>query len=177
MLLILALLIPPYARGAEGDPPPVPLQIRPRAEEPWSPAKACPPDEVSPRDYNRCLYDAFRTSEQALEAEVANAMAIIDARADLAPVQRARWRNLLDEAQSRFLIFRNFDCQSVAPFEGPRGIGNFVQRNLCLIDTNAHRVAELRRRYGTLPVAREETASGPEYRPGTWSFRMPPPVN
>lgn len=163
--------------GAPRGSPAAPTPAREPSREPWSPARACPPDEVSPRDYNRCLFDAFQASERALEAEMANAMAVIDQRADLAPPQRARWKNLLDEAQSRFLLFRNFDCQGVAPFEGTRGIGNFVQRSLCLIETNAHRVSELRRRYGNLPPPADAAASGPHYRPGAWTFPISPPVD
>ena len=143
----------------------------------WVGLAICPRDQVAPRDYNRCLYDAQRTSEAALEAEVGNAIAVIESRADLVAVQRSRWKNLLDEAQSRFLIFRNFDCQSVAPFEGKRGIGNFEQRTLCLIEVNSRRARELRGRYGTPLPAVAEGAKGPQARPGAWVFPTSPPVD
>ncbi len=116
-------------------------------DEPWQSEVICPRDKIAPREYSRCLFDATRTSEQALEAALGRAMAAIAARSDLAPAQRAMWRRMLEEAQYRFVIFRNFDCQSVAPFEGIRGIGNFEQRSLCLISTNRARADGLEQRY------------------------------
>ena len=143
----------------------------------WHATSACPRDVVAPRDYNRCLYDARRAAEQALEAEVDNAMAVIDARSDLAPVQRFRWKNLLDESQSRFLIFRNFDCQSVAPYEGPRGIGNFEQRTLCLIEINTRRARDLRERYGDVPKEVAAPKGVPQARAGAWIHPTQQPVD
>lgn len=149
----------------------------------WQASPACPRDASAPRDYAHCLYDTIRTSEQALEAEIANAMLVIDARADLAPAQRARWKSFLDEAQSRFLLYRNFDCQSVAPFEGPRGIGNFEQRALCLIGANTRRADDLRARYGRPTTALAATASadtppeGPQTRRSVWVYAIPPTVD
>ncbi len=145
---------------------------------------ACPREKVSGGQYNRCLYDVTRTSEQALEAELANAFTVIEARTDLQGTQRARWKTQLDEAQSRFLLFRNLDCQGVAPFEGPRGIGNFEQRSLCLIAANRARAADLKVRYGA-PQATSDGAkagpgvsgpSGPAPRPGAWTHAVPPPL-
>jgi hypothetical protein len=83
---------------------------------------------------------------------------------------------MLDEAQSRFLLYRNFDCQSVAPFEGPRGIGNFEQRALCLMEANTRRAGELRARYGRPPApgGAAALAQGPQDRPGTWTHTVPP---
>ncbi|MFG1378162.1 lysozyme inhibitor LprI family protein [Xanthobacter autotrophicus] len=146
--------------------------------ERWSGTPACPKEKISGGQYNRCLFDATRTSEQALEAELSNAFTVIEARADLQGVQRARWKTMLDEAQSRFLLYRNFDCQSVAPFEGPRGIGNFEQRALCLIEANTRRAGELRARYGRPPVpgGAGVLTKGPQDRPGTWTHTVPPLV-
>ncbi|MFG1339649.1 lysozyme inhibitor LprI family protein [Xanthobacter autotrophicus] len=146
------------------------------APERWSGSPACPKEKISGGQYNRCLFEATRTSEQALEAELANAFTVIEARNDLQGVQRARWKTMLDEAQSRFLLYRNFDCQSVAPFEGPRGIGNFEQRALCLMEANTRRAGELRARYGRPPASggAAALAQGPQDRPGTWTHTVPP---
>ncbi|MDI4656514.1 lysozyme inhibitor LprI family protein [Xanthobacter autotrophicus] len=150
----------------------------PPGPERWSGTPACPKEKISGGQYNRCLFEATRTSEQALEVELSNAFTVIEARADLQGVQRARWKTMLDEAQSRFLLYRNFDCQSVAPFEGPRGIGNFEQRALCLIEANTRRAGELRARYGRPPApgAAGAPAQGPQDRPGTWTHTVPPLV-
>lgn len=147
--------------------------------ERWKVVVACPREKVSGGQYNRCLYDVTRTSEQALEAELANAFTVIEARTDLQGTQRARWKTQLDEAQSRFLLFRNLDCQSVAPFEGPRGIGNFEQRSLCLIAANRARAADLHARYGAPQATADRaktTPSGPEARDGAWTHAVPPPL-
>lgn len=162
----------PHAPPAPTAPPPS-GGARPRPPERWAGNPACPRDRRSTREYNRCLYDFTRTSEQELEAELANALAVVDARTDLPAVQRTKWRNLLDEAQSRFLLFRNFDCQSVAPFEGPRGIGNFEQRALCLIEANSRRSRELRARYGSPLSFQPEAKSGPWIRGGTFVLLVP----
>lgn len=160
--------------AAETAPP----ETEPLSEAEAAPASSlpCPRDSVPAAERGRCLYDTIRTSEQALEAELANALRVIDARSDLAPVQRSRWKSLLDEAQSRFLLYRNFDCQSVAPFEGRRGIGNFEERALCLITANTRRAEALAARY-VRPAPQEGAApapGGPEPRPGVWTHPSPP---
>lgn len=137
-------------------------------DDPWQPEEICPRDQVAPRDYNRCLFDATRTSEQALEAALSRAMTFISGRSDLSPAQRVMWRQQLDEAQYRFIIFRNFDCQSVAPFEGPRGIGNFEHRALCLIRMNRARADDLEQRYRVAPPSSVAQAAAP--------VRRPPPI-
>lgn len=167
---------PPSASAADVEPAAAPGAGP--AAGPWKGLVNCPREKVSGGQYNRCLYDVTRTSEQALEAELANAFAVIEARTDLQGTQRARWKTQLDEAQSRFLLFRNLDCQGVAPFEGPRGIGNFEQRALCLIAANRTRAADLHARYGTLQASDNGKAvpSGPAAREGTWTHAVPPPL-
>lgn len=142
----------------------------------WRPTEGCPRGQMAPRDYSRCLHELTRTSEVALEAEFANAMMVVEQRSDLAPVQRSRWRGLLDESQSRFLIYRNFDCQSVAPFEGPRGIGNFEQRSLCMIEANIRRARDLRERYGS-PMTPAVPAAPDTGRGDTWILPTLPPLD
>lgn len=169
---------PPSAAPSAREPAPAvsapagPAAL-PRPPDRWQGHPGCPRDRRSTGEYNRCLYDFTRASEQELEAELANALAVIDARSDLPGVQRVRWRNVLDEAQSRFLLYRNFDCQSVAPFEGPKGIGNFEQRALCLIEANTRRARELRGRYGSPLIAAADTLQGPWWRAGTYLHLVP----
>lgn len=167
----------PVAPRSAADPVRAAAPVRrgaPAGPERWASIPACPKDRISGGQYNRCLFEATRTSEQALEVELSNAFAVIEARSDLQGVQRARWKTMLDEAQSRFLLYRNFDCQSVAPFEGPRGIGNFEQRALCLIEANTRRAGELRARYVPTVATEHARPSGPEDRPGTWTHPVPP---
>ncbi|MFG1398900.1 lysozyme inhibitor LprI family protein [Roseixanthobacter pseudopolyaromaticivorans] len=176
LLFVLLLLGAPHAQA---QPPAAPAKAV--AAEPWPATARCRSGEVLARDYNRCLYDAIQVSEKVMEAALANAFGVIDARSDLLPSQRNRWRLLLDEAQIRYGMYRNFDCQSVAPFEGPRGIGNFEQRALCLIANNERRAEDLRRRYGEVPPP---TAPAPAVvvenigtRPATWLAAVARPLD
>lgn len=196
-LLALALRPPPAATGPALAPALAPGVIArqnapagtvaetapaPEAEDlagAAAPAGPCPRDALPADQRSRCLHETIRASEQALEAGMANALRVIDARSDLAPVQRNRWKDLLEEAQSRFLLYRNFDCQSVAPFEGPRGIGNFEERALCLIGANTRRAEALAARYPPPAAAPAGTApaDGPQPRPATWTHPSPPPLD
>lgn len=168
---------PEIAHAPEGEAAAAPS---PETQSLLEPAhgEPCPREAIPAAERNRCLYDTIRTSEQALEAEMANALRVIDGRSDLAPVQRNRWKSLLDEAQSRFLLYRNFDCQSVAPFEGRRGIGNFEERALCLITANTRRAEALASRYVPPPAeAARAVPDGPAPQPGTWTHPTPPALD
>lgn len=148
----------------------------------WPLGERCPRGQMSPREFNRCLYDAVRLSETILEAALDTAIEVIEARSDLMPTQRARWKGQLQETHSRFLLFRNFDCQSVAPYEGGRAIGNFEQRSLCLIVTNERRAQDLRLRYGEVPATpptplQAAPAANMGLRPATWLQGTAPPVD
>ncbi len=148
----------------------------------WPLGARCPRGQLSPREFNRCLYDAVHLSETVLEAALDTAIAVIEARADLMGTQRARWKGQLQETHSRFLLFRNMDCQAVAPFEGGRAIGNFEHRSLCLIVTNERRAADLRLRYGEVPATpptpvAAAPAANVGLRPATWLKGTAPPVD
>ncbi|MFG1424310.1 lysozyme inhibitor LprI family protein [Roseixanthobacter liquoris] len=178
-LLLLGLLI--LAPGGPARAQPAAGPAKAATAEPWPATARCRSGEVLAREYNRCLYDAIQLSEKGMEAALANAFAVIDARSDLLPAQRNRWRTLLDEAQIRYGMYRNFDCQSVAPFEGRRGIGDFEQRALCLIANNERRAEDLRRRYGEVP---KPVAPAPALvvenigtRPATWLAAVARPLD
>jgi uncharacterized protein YecT (DUF1311 family) len=89
-----------------------------------------------------------RRADDALGNAYRDALAAIEARADLIPAQRTRWKNMLEEAQGLFIRFRNFECQNVAPYESRPRIGSFENRLTCLVDRNTARARELQRRYG-----------------------------
>ncbi len=109
---------------------------------------ACERVKLPGRAYIECLEAAARAADDKLRQAQARARATIDARSDLAPVQRTRWKNALEEAMSAFVAFRNVECQNVAPYEGARGIGAFEERLACLIDKATARARELEARYG-----------------------------
>lgn len=119
---------------------------------------SCKREGATPRDYLDCLGNAQKDGEKQLERTLAGAMAAIHADEAISPVQRNRWANLMEESQSRFVSWRNFECQSIAPYEGGAakqtvggrlgsGIGALEQRLVCLIDRNNARIADISRRY------------------------------
>jgi len=118
------------------------------AEEARPSRAACDRAKLAGRTYIECLGAAVRASDQALAAALSRAHAVIDARSELTPAQKARWKNALDEAHGTFLRYRNLECQNVAPYEGSRGIGAFEERLSCLIDKGEARVRDLASRYG-----------------------------
>ncbi len=118
------------------------------AQEPRPSQTACERARLPGRAYIECLEAAARAADKALSEAQARARAVIDARADLAAVQKTRWKNALEEAQNAFIAFRNVECQNVAPYEGARGIGAFEERLACLVDKATARARELDARYG-----------------------------
>ena len=109
---------------------------------------ACDRNKLVARTYFECLENAVRDSDKLLSDAHSRALGFIEARSDLAAVQKTRWRNMLEEVQGQFIRFRNFECQNVAPYEGKKGIGAFEERLACLVDKNTARVKELAGRYG-----------------------------
>ncbi|ADH90243.1 conserved hypothetical protein [Ancylobacter novellus DSM 506] len=147
----------------------------------------CTHDGTDPRTYLDCLNARQKDSERKLARSVAGAQAAIDAREDLQPAQRRRWRALFEEAQSRFVQWRNFECQSIAPFEGDGaahgvggrlgGIGMLEQRMVCLITQNDLRVHDLEDRYapaGGWPELPPEEAKETELAPAAPAAEVPP---
>ncbi len=109
---------------------------------------ACERTKLPGRAYIECLEAAARAADKALNEAQVRARAVIDARGDLAAVQKNRWKNALEEAQNAFIAFRNVECQNVAPYEGARGIGAFEERLACIVDKVTTRARELDSRYG-----------------------------
>lgn len=132
-LLVSILLAAVFPAAAFADPRPSAVQ--------------CDRGKLPGRGYIECLEAALRESDGALTEANRRAHAAIEARSDLAPTQRTRWKNTLDEAHGLFVRFRNFECQNVAPYEGGSRIGSFEERLACLVDKNLTRLEELRRRY------------------------------
>ncbi len=110
---------------------------------------ACERTKFTGRGYIECLEKHSREAHDALEALVAKIRAAIDDRAELAPVQKTRWKNAIEEALVLYVRFRNQQCQGGAPYDGANNrIGAFEERLACLIDKNVGRMRELEARYG-----------------------------
>ncbi|MCS0497468.1 DUF1311 domain-containing protein [Ancylobacter sp. MQZ15Z-1] len=134
-------------------------------------AAGCQSPTLAPREYLDCLNREQKRSDRDVSNAVAGATAAIQAREDLQSAQRRRWVALLKEAQARFVGWRNFECQSIAPYEGSDGrrtiggriggIGVIEERLFCLIAANSHRAADLSRRYPP-PAGWQPPADRPE---------------
>lgn len=117
----------------------------------------CEAQKPQMRAYLDCLGGTQKASERRLDRAVDGARATIAARSELKQVQRNRWAGLLEEAQGRFVHWRDFECQSLGPYEGGgaertiggrvSGIGALEQRLLCLISLNEARIADIEQRY------------------------------
>src|SRR5690606_24665911 len=104
--------------------------------DPRPAAAQCDRSKLAGRGYIECLEKALFDADAALTEANRRAHTAVDARSDLAPTQRTRWKNMLDEAHGLFVRFRNFECQNVAPYEGGSRIGSFEERLACLVDKN-----------------------------------------
>ncbi len=170
LLLAAPLLLSGAAASASADP------------------AACRREHAEPRAYLDCLAALQAAGEQALQRSVTGVLAAIEARADLQPAQRRRWSSLFEEAQGRFVHWRNFECQSIAPFEGegPRqsiggrlgGSGVMEQRLICLVGLNGQRARDLESRYapeGGWPAPPAEATPSGETG-ATSATQAPPPA-
>jgi uncharacterized protein YecT (DUF1311 family) len=108
----------------------------------------CDRAKLPGRAYIECLEKASRDSDRAMTDALTRARAVIESHAELASVQKTRWKNALEEAHGVFLRYRGLECQNVAPYEGARGIGTFEERLACLVDKNVARARDLEARYG-----------------------------
>ncbi|MCJ8144823.1 lysozyme inhibitor LprI family protein [Ancylobacter sp. A5.8] len=122
---------------------------------------ACETMKAQMRAYLDCLGSTQKASERRLERAIDAARAAIAARVELKQVQRNRWTALLEESHGRFVHWRDFECQSIAPYEGGgaektiggrvSGIGALEQRLICVISLNEGRIADIEQRYRAPP--------------------------
>lgn len=119
------------------------------AQQSARPSQAvCDRAKLPGRAYIDCLEKASRDTDRAMNEALARARTVIESHAELAPMQKTRWKAALEEAHGVFLRFRGLECQNVAPYEGARGIGTFEERLACLVDKNIARARDLEARYG-----------------------------
>lgn len=107
----------------------------------------CDPKKIGARDLADCLRAAADRSEKELAAVLENAAKSVDGRAGLLSGQKARWKRSLNESQAQWLVWRDADCQDVAPFEAGMNAKGGDPRLACIIDHNAQRIEEMKARY------------------------------
>ncbi|MFK8249906.1 lysozyme inhibitor LprI family protein [Ancylobacter terrae] len=146
--LILAALVAAPARAQQAPPA-------------GGSVETCRRPQANPRERLDCLAKLQGEGERRLDRVLAGTLAAIRATEAAAPPQRARWANLMEESQGRFVLWRNFECQSLAPYEGEGGgksvggriggTGALEQRLVCLVELNDQRANALERRYPAPP--------------------------
>jgi uncharacterized protein YecT (DUF1311 family) len=109
--------------------------------------RLCDPARMSGRDYPECLRKAQEESERQLLALMSSIHGVVDKAPGTQGAQRARWKRALDDAQALWVRFRNAECQEVSPFEATNKNRLSEEQRACILEHNARRAEELRRRY------------------------------
>lgn len=137
-------LFPDYGVRAEPQPAAPIIELPTDAR----PLGACIRD-MSPSIWLRCLRETASATDDALATTVETIKAAFEQRADVTPVLRAAWGRGLDESLTRWRALRDYECGQLALAE-PQGARDLLEaRNICLINRNRERAAELLRRYRT----------------------------
>lgn len=108
---------------------------------------ACDAARIGGRELAECLRTAADRADKDLGAAVATAIKAIAARQGLMSSQKARWRRSLNDAQAQWAVWRDSECQDVAPFESGVDGKTGDPRLRCIIDYDAERVLSLNARY------------------------------
>lgn len=120
------------------------------------PAMPCTTALADPEVLFECLGAQLKASEHHLAVSFAASRVVIAGQIRLPASQRQRWSGLLEEAQARFINWRDFECQGVAPYESAdlmarerarSDLAALAERLRCLIHANEMRTADLARRY------------------------------
>jgi uncharacterized protein YecT (DUF1311 family) len=107
----------------------------------------CDPKKIGARELADCLRAAADKSDKELSAVLEGAARSIQARTGLLNGQKTRWKRLLNDSQAQWLVWRDADCQDVAPFEAGMSAKGGDPRLACIIDRNAQRIEDIRARY------------------------------
>ena len=117
------------------------------AEESRPSQVMCDANKIGARELAECLRTAADKSDKELNAVVEAAIKSIDARTHMLSSQKARWRRSLNDSEAQWIGWRDSECQDVAPFEAGMGAKGGDPRLSCIIDQNAHRMADIKARY------------------------------
>jgi uncharacterized protein YecT (DUF1311 family) len=108
---------------------------------------ACDQRKIGARELADCLRAAADKSEKELAAVLEAAAKSIDGKPGLLAGQKTRWKRALNESQAQWLVWRDGECQDVAPFEAGMSAKGGDPRLACIIDRNAQRIEEMKARY------------------------------
>lgn len=109
--------------------------------------RLCDPVRMGGRDYPECLRKAQEDSERQMMTLMSAIHGIVDKAPGTQSAQRTRWKRSLDDAQALWVRFRNAECQEVSPFEAANKSRLSEEQRACILEHNARRVEDLRRRY------------------------------
>jgi uncharacterized protein YecT (DUF1311 family) len=108
---------------------------------------SCDSSKIGARELADCLRLASEKSDQELKTTVEAAVKSVDSKPKMLSSQKSRWKRSLNEAQAQWLTWRDAECQDVAPFEAGMNAKGGDPRLSCIIDQNAHRLADIKARY------------------------------
>ena len=134
ILLLAAALAAPAAAAVAADGP-RPSQM------------ACDANKIGARELAECLRAGADRADRDLAATIEAAIKSIDSRAGVLSSQKGRWKRSLNDAESQWLGWRDSECQDVAPFEAGMNAKGGDPRLSCIIDQDAHRIADIKARY------------------------------
>ncbi len=107
----------------------------------------CDAKKIGARELAECLRMGADKADKELSATIEAAVKSIDTRPGMLSSQKARWRHSLNDAEAQWIGWRDSECQDVAPFEAGMGAKGGDPRLACIIDQDAHRVADIKSRY------------------------------
>jgi uncharacterized protein YecT (DUF1311 family) len=100
---------------------------------------------VSTPEINACEADALDRADKALNIAYRATLARVD-KADMEAAPRAEWRKAVQEAQRRWIAFRDADCDGAVAFEWYGGTGATAAVLACKRAMTEARTKELRER-------------------------------
>lgn len=96
-------------------------------------------------EINQCLDRELALADARLNEAYRGALARIAATAEIEGKIRREWREALQEAQRKWIAFRDADCRGPVAYAWYGGTGATAAVLVCLIDKTATRAEELKR--------------------------------
>ncbi len=97
-------------------------------------------------ELNYCEEIELDKADKALNAAYRATLARIDSTAELEPKVRKEWRQTVQDAQRKWIAFRDADCEGATAYEWYGGTGATVAVLGCMRAMTAARAKELRER-------------------------------
>jgi uncharacterized protein YecT (DUF1311 family) len=119
--------------------------VLPAAAQTPAPTVDCAKATATP-ELNHCQDQAFQKADRALNAAYRAALARLDQTTALDAKVRAEWRKALQDAQRKWIAFRDADCKGAMAYEWYGGTGATLAVLGCMTSLTEARTKELRER-------------------------------